>query len=82
MSNPQDLPLPDFDFRKRFSNQFQLRQLRILSEQWGGITLNEVCCRLITDGIVREKDMRETIIHQKNNNEVPYPKYNPPGKEA
>lgn len=76
MPNPDELQV--FYFRKRITTQFQLRQLQILCTQWG-VTMSEVCCRLISDGIIREKQNREANGEiKKILNEVPNPEYNSP----
>ncbi len=56
MPKKEDLQI--LDFRKKITNQFQLSQIKILSASWC-ITELEVCWRLITDGIAREKRNRE-----------------------
>lgn len=55
------------DFRKKITNQFQLTQIDALSKQWG-ISHCDVCWRLITTGIVKEKEKREEIERLKKQN--------------
>jgi hypothetical protein len=59
--------IPPLDFRKKITNQFQLTQINVLSEQWG-ISHCDVCWRLITAGIVKEKEKREEIEQIKKQN--------------
>lgn len=65
MENP--IQIPPLDFRKRITNQFQLTQIDVLSKQWG-ISHCDVCWRLITVGIVKEKEKREEIEQLKKQN--------------
>ncbi|MEJ7830936.1 MAG: hypothetical protein WKF91_22210, partial [Segetibacter sp.] len=51
---------PYYDFRKRITNQFQLSQLILISDNWG-VSISDVCWRFITDGISKEKSKREEI---------------------
>lgn len=79
MSNP--IELPALDFRKKITNQFHLRQIQSLAEQWA-VSPCEACWRIITDRIAAEMVKKENNIISKPNNEVPHSQYNSPGKEA
>lgn len=80
MSNP--IELPALDFRKKITNQFHLRQIHILADQWA-ISPCEVCWRLITNGIASEKLCRQVSneVNKVLNNDIPDPKHNPPAEK-
>lgn len=59
--------LTQLDFRKKITNPFQLSQIQILAKSWG-ICAQDACWRLITDGIIREKNKREEIEELKKQN--------------
>ncbi len=54
-----------FEYRKTFTNQFHLTQITILEKQWG-TTRQDVCYRLITDGIKNEMQKRDTAETKKD----------------
>lgn len=60
-------PVPYFDYRKKISNPSQMKQLELLCSQWG-LSMSDVCWRLITTGIQNEKKRREEISDLSKNN--------------
>lgn len=59
MSEDKKLNDNYFEFRKKFTNQFQVLQITLLVKEWGLESTQDVCYKLIVDGINREKLRRE-----------------------
>lgn len=47
------------EIRKKITSPYHLTQLQALGRRWGRITVQEVCWRLIIEGIEREREFME-----------------------